>query len=98
MLTLDDSATDESRRAIASALRSLVGQIPGLLSARTATDLGASDPTADLIFIMEFDSEASWQAYRAHDAHVAVIRDHIASVLASKTFLQAGAWEVTSAP
>lgn len=98
MLTLQDGVTEEQRDAITVALRALVGTIPGLVSARTGTDLGVADTNADLIFVMEFDSREAWEAYRTHEAHVAVIRDHIAPVLQSKSFVQIADWSHVQAP
>lgn len=88
LLTLNDSATTTHRNGIAEALRALPGQIPGLERAEVGTDAGLTEGNADLMFTMTFDSRASWEAYRSHAAHVAVLTDHIKPVLASKTFVQ----------
>jgi hypothetical protein len=88
MLTLAPEATQEHRETIVDGLADLVGVIPGLVSVRAGYDMGRSDGNADLIFLLEFDSEESWQSYRTHDAHVAVITERIAPVLASKSFVQ----------
>lgn len=88
MLTLIPEATHGHRSAIIEALAELVGVIPGLVSVRAGYDLGVTEGNADLLFLLEFDNEESWRAYRTHDAHVAVITEHIAPVLASKSFVQ----------
>ncbi|MFZ2174917.1 MAG: Dabb family protein [Rhodococcus sp. (in: high G+C Gram-positive bacteria)] len=88
LLTLNDEATTTNRNGIVEALRALPGQIPGLQKAEVSTDAGLTEGNADVMFTMTFDSQASWEAYRAHPAHVAVLTDHIKPVLASKTFVQ----------
>ncbi|MDI9915333.1 Dabb family protein [Rhodococcus sp. IEGM 1379] len=88
LLTLNDEATTTNRNGIAEALRALPGQIAGLEKAEVCTDAGLSEGNAHLMFTMTFDSKASWEAYRTHAAHVAVLTDHIKPVLASKTFVQ----------
>lgn len=88
MLTLAPEATQEHREAIVGGLAELVGVITGLVAVRAGYDLGLTDGNADLVFLLEFDSEESWRAYRTHDAHVAVITERIAPVLASKSFVQ----------
>lgn len=88
MLTLTPEATQQHRTAIIDGLAELVGVIPGLLSVRAGHDLGLVDGNANLIFLLEFDSEDSWRAYRTHEAHVAVITERIAPVLVSKAFVQ----------
>lgn len=88
ILTLSEAAGDAERRAITEGLAALVGQVDGLLAARTATDLGLTPGNADLIFELTFADEASWRAYGSNPAHKQLIADHIAPVLQAKTFLQ----------
>lgn len=88
LLTLNDEATSTRRAGIIAALRALPGQIPGLQRAAVSTDAGLTEGNADLMFTMTFDSRASWEAYRTHPSHLAVLTDHIKPVLASKTFVQ----------
>ena len=88
LLTFNDEATTNNRDGIAEALRALPGQIHGLQKAEVSIDAGLTEGNADLMFTMTFDSKASWEAYRTHAAHVAVLTDHIKPVLSSKTFVQ----------
>jgi hypothetical protein len=90
MLTLKSEATEEHRAAIVNGLAELVGVIPGLVGVRAGYDLGLTNGNADLLFLLEFDSENSWRAYGKHDAHVAVVSALIAPVLDSKAFVQVG--------
>lgn len=93
LLTLVDTATDADRQAIADGLAGLVGQIDGLDAVRVGIDLGLKEGNGDVVFQLEFASEDSWRAYAAHPAHQAVIAERIAPVLASKAFVQVGAFQ-----
>lgn len=88
VLTLAPTATDDHRRAITDGLAALVGQVDGLVSARTATDLGLRPGTADVIFEMTFSSREAWEAYGDHPAHKALVAEHIGPVLQDKVFVQ----------
>jgi len=87
-LTLAPEATDEQIEAIVTGLLGLPAQVEGLSSAEVVRDAGLTEGNATLRFHMRFDSQASWEAYKTHPAHVAVIRDHIGPVLGSKAFVQ----------
>ena len=87
-LTLSPDATDEQVEAILTGLLGLPGQVDGLLEAQVVRDAKLVDGNATLRFHMRFDSRASWEAYKTHPAHVAVIADHIGPVLGSKAFVQ----------
>lgn len=94
-LTLTDAGAADS---IAAGLREMLGVIEGLLTVRTATDLGLREGNASLLFILEFDSREAWEAYGDHPAHKALIAERIAPALAAKAFLQAASIEETRAP
>jgi hypothetical protein len=88
VLTLAPTATDDQRTAITEGLAALVGQVEGLVSARTATGLGIRPGTADVIFEMTFSSREAWEAYGDHPLHKAIVTEHIGPVLQDKVFLQ----------
>ncbi|GLY29649.1 Dabb family protein [Kineosporia sp. NBRC 101731] len=88
MLRLKPEATTAQRTAIVDGLNALTDVVPGLLEAHAAQDAGLRDGTADIIFRMVFADREAWTAYGTHPAHVAVIQDRIAPVLASKLFGQ----------
>lgn len=88
MLTLVDTATPADRESIRDGLEALVGVVPGLEKADVRFDLGLKEGNASIVFAMTFDTEQSWQAYGGHPAHVAVVTERIAPVLASKAFVQ----------
>ncbi|WP_104106273.1 Dabb family protein [Nocardioides sp. 616] len=87
-LTLSADVTDAQVEAIAAGLLALPGRIPGLAEAEVVGDAGLSEGNASLRFHMRFDSQADWESYRTHPAHVAVVKESIAPVLAGKAFVQ----------
>jgi hypothetical protein len=88
MLTLKDTVTPADIDRIDEGLVALVGVVPGLVSADVSRDAGLTVDNATLLFRMGFAAQADWEAYRTHPAHVAVITERIAPVLASKSFVQ----------
>jgi hypothetical protein len=88
MLELTAEATETDRAAIRDALLALPREVPGLRRAVVGLDAGLVEGNADLHFRMEFDDRRVWSAYRTHPAHVAVIHERIAPVLARATFVQ----------
>lgn len=95
MLTLKDAATPADADHIEEGLLALLGVIPGLEGAEVARDAGLAEGNADLVFRMSFATVDDWKNYRVHPAHVAVITERIAPVLASKAFVQL---DVSTAP
>lgn len=88
MLTLEPESLSESVAKVEKGLLDLVGVIPGLVKATVGATAEVRPDAASLLFIMEFDSEASWAAYGGHPAHQAVVADAIAPVLVEKKFFQ----------
>lgn len=87
-LTLVPEVTDAQVAAIADGLLGLHGQVEGLLQAQVVRDAGLTEGNATVRFHMRFDEQSSWEAYRTHPAHVAVVKNHIGPVLGSKAFVQ----------
>jgi uncharacterized protein (DUF1330 family) len=54
-------------------LEALAGRIPGLLHVEVGVDFLASEQSADLVLIAEFDSRAALETYQAHPEHQAVV-------------------------
>jgi len=88
MLQLKPEATQAQRSAIVDGLTALVPVVPGLLEAHAAQDAGLREGNADITFRMVFADRAAWADYGSHPAHIAVIQNHIAPVLAAKLFSQ----------
>ncbi|CAM3253597.1 Dabb family protein [Nocardioides dubius] len=87
-LTLLPDASHEQFEAIAEGLLALPPLIDGLVSAEVVRDAGLVAGNASLRFHLRFADRASWEGYKSHPAHVAVITERIAPVLADKVFVQ----------
>lgn len=87
-LTLTAEAGDARIEGILTGLLGLPGQVDGLVEARVVRDAGLVEGNATVRFHMRFESQAAWEGYKTHPAHVAVITDHIGPVLGSKAFVQ----------
>jgi hypothetical protein len=87
-LTLSPDAGDARLDAIASGLLGLPGVVDGLVEAQVVRDAGLVEGNASLRFQMRFESQAAWEAYKTHPAHVAVVQEHIGPVLVAKAFVQ----------
>lgn len=91
ILTLMADAPADARTVIREGLEALVGVVPGLLAADVREDLGLKDGNAGLIFRMTFPDVEAWRGYSSHPAHVAVVQERIAPVLAGKSLVQVSA-------
>jgi len=67
----NDRATNA--RLIKDMLEALQGRIPGLLKIEVGMDYSATETSADLVLVSEFESRAALDAYQIHDAHKAVV-------------------------
>ncbi len=66
----NDKATNA--RLIREKLEALRGQIPGLLRIEVGFDFSATETSADLVLLSEFESREALAAYYPHPAHQAV--------------------------
>ena len=78
----------DRREAIASALRGLVGVVPGLVAMRTGPDLGWSDGNGDLAVTADFVDEDAWRGYGPHPAHQAVATELIFPFMTARAAVQ----------
>ena len=74
--------------ALAAALAALPGQIPEIRSYQFGPDLGAATGNWDYAVTGEFASLDDQAAYRDHPAHVALLEQHIAPILAERAAVQ----------
>ncbi|MDQ6996331.1 MAG: Dabb family protein [Mariprofundus sp.] len=58
---------------IKARLEALQGKIPGLLHIEVGIDFLASDQSADLVLLAEFESREALELYQKHPEHQAVI-------------------------
>lgn len=88
LLTLLDSASDADRDRILAGLAELPERVPSIRGYVFGSDVGASEGNADIAVVADFDDRAGWELYRDHEAHLAVIEEHIRPVLESRTAVQ----------
>ena len=60
-------------RQMKEKLEALRGRIPGLLRLEVGRDFSATDNSADVVLVADFDSREALAAYQAHPAHQAVV-------------------------
>jgi hypothetical protein len=81
-------ATPEQRAAVERGLVALPGRIPQIRSYRIGTDAGVNEGNYDVVVVADFEDVDGYLAYRDHADHQAVIRDHIAPILAERAAVQ----------
>lgn len=54
-------------------LETLRGRIPGLLGLEVGLDFSATENSADVVLVTEFESRAALAAYQVHPEHKAVV-------------------------
>ena len=74
---LKDSALGNDKAAnallIQEKLAALRGRIPGLLRLEVGRDFSATENSADVVLVTEFESRAALAAYQVHPEHKAVV-------------------------
>lgn len=88
LLRFHPGTSPEQVAAIATALRTLPGQIPELGTYLVGPDLAISDGTYDFGIAADFASQADYETYRDHPAHQAVIHELIAPLVAERAAVQ----------
>jgi len=88
MLELVPEVTAEQQQYVIDGFGELEGRIDGLVQVEVCRDLGLSEDNAQLLCLLSFQDQLSWQRYRDHPAHQALIAERIAPVLRSKSFVQ----------
>lgn len=72
-----DAATPAQVAAFDAALAALPDQIDVIRRTRHGRDLGETPANADYALVSEFADAEAFNAYRAHPAHQALVRDHL---------------------
>ena len=62
----------ENARLMKDKLEALRGRIPGLLRLDVGLDFSATENSADVVLVSEFDSREALAAYQVHPEHKAV--------------------------
>jgi hypothetical protein len=88
MLRYRPDASHEQRSAVVDALATLPDRIPEIGSYAIGADAGVNDGNFDLVIVADFDDLAGYLVYRDHADHEAVMREHIAPILAERAAVQ----------
>ena len=88
LLRWQPEATSEQRAAVESGLAELPGRIPEIVNYALGTDAGVNDGNYDLVVVADFADVDGYLVYRDHPDHQAVIREHIAPILAARAAVQ----------
>lgn len=83
-----EGATPEQVDAVAAALGTLPGMIPGIRRFEFGSDLGLLPGRMDFALCADFDDEAEYLAYAEHPAHVEVMRRAIDPIRESTLSVQ----------
>lgn len=86
--TWRDTVTNDDVLAVVEGLTSLPGQIPELLSYNFGPDLGLRDGNADFAVAAVLDSSEALLAYLEHPAHVRVLTELMAPLMATRQAVQ----------
>lgn len=92
-LRFTDAATDADVEAFRDALAALPDQVPFPIRTRQGRDLGERPTNADYAVVTEFADADDFREYLRHPAHLAVPRDHVASVHSVQFVVEGGLTE-----
>jgi hypothetical protein len=88
MMRYRPDATSEQRAAVATALSTLPARIPEIGEYTIGIDAGVNEGNYDIVIVADFDDVDRYLVYRDHPDHKAVIREHIAPILAERAAVQ----------
>jgi len=88
LLSWNEKCTDAVVQTVTDGLAALPGQIPEIRSFQFGPDLRTNKRNADYVLVADFESEADFNTYVGHPAHVEFMRDLTAPILASFTAAQ----------
>ncbi|TLP57991.1 MULTISPECIES: Dabb family protein [Microbispora] len=88
LLKWTDDATEEQRAEVARRLNELPGVIPEIRTYQIGLDAGVNQGNFSFAVTAEFDSPEDYIVYRDHPAHLAVIEECIAQILAARAAVQ----------
>ncbi|MEO3787516.1 Dabb family protein [Actinocorallia sp. B10E7] len=88
LLRWTETATAEQKRHAETAFHKLAEQIPQIGHISCGSDLGLTDGAHDFAAVLDFADAEDWRAYQGHEAHKALIADHLAPILAERSVIQ----------
>jgi len=74
--------------AFAQAASGMADTLAGQATIRHGPDLGFRDGNGDYALVVTVPDRAGWDAYQAHPAHKAFVRDFVAPLQASRLTIQ----------
>ena len=83
-----EAASADDRATTISRLRALPQQIPEIRGYVVEENRGSAELNFDLAIIGEFDDMASYETYRDHPVHQAVIHESILPILETRGAIQ----------
>ncbi|MFC0531639.1 Dabb family protein [Phytohabitans kaempferiae] len=83
-----EAASMTRRTEFLAALARLPGQIPSIRQVSCGFDMGCQAGNRDAALILDFADQAGFDAYKAHPAHLALVRDHVRAVVAETVRVQ----------
>ena len=83
-----DGVQDEQVDAARAGLAALPHLVPTIRAFAFGDDIGVNEGNADLAVTVDFDDVDGYLAYRDHPDHQALVRDHIAPILAERLATQ----------
>jgi hypothetical protein len=88
MLRWKTEATPDQRAAVEAGLAALPVRIPEIREYAIGTDARVNEGNYDLVIVADFDDVDGYLVYRDHADHQAVLREHIAPILAERAAVQ----------
>ena len=88
MFTWKPEATDAQKKQVAAELSRLPGLVPSIRAYAMGTDIGINDGNWDFAVSGDFDDVAGYTAYRDDPTHQAIIKEHIAPIIATRAAVQ----------
>jgi hypothetical protein len=88
LFTFVDSVTSTQVDELATALDSLPGEIPEIVTYRHGRDLGLSETNFDYAVTADFAIEEDLAIYRSNPVHLRLIADHIEGNVVDRAAVQ----------
>jgi len=88
MFRFKDGTTAEQIEAVGTALGALPDQIDVLLGYRFGPDAGITEGSWSFVVIADLADSSDYPSYKNHPAHVAVVNDLIAPIVAQAARVQ----------
>lgn len=88
LLQWTETATDEQKQEAETAFHNLAAKIPQILDISCGNNLGLTEGAHDFAAVLTFADVEGWRAYQSHEAHKALVSDHLKPILAARSVIQ----------